>query len=103
MTSNVRAARKLLRTLRAEERDSEMVDALGVLLVASAELTDACLAPGSKVPVYARVKAIQATGGILAQIAGQVQPVPEDDAFGRFIAGLTKPTPGAADSSRRWD
>jgi hypothetical protein len=101
-----RSARSISTALRRRIRELGGTEELdrrdGVLIAAlttAAELADACCAPDSDVPVYARVKAIQAVGELEERLYQRtVRPRP--DAFAEFLAELSVPTHG--NGSARW-
>jgi hypothetical protein len=96
---NLRAARKMTRLLRKQDRLEEVSEALLVLLRSSAELADLVSSPGplNDTPVYARAKVLAGHAAMLGQLAALVGVVQEDSGLDRFLAGLSEPGPGSTD------
>jgi hypothetical protein len=68
-------------------------------LTTAAELADACCAPDSDVPVYARVKARQAVGDLEERLHQRTDR-PAPDGFTELLKELSTPTHG--NGSARW-
>jgi hypothetical protein len=99
---NLRAARKLLRSLARQERLDDVAAALGQLMVTSAELADMVSldTPENDVPIYARSKVLSGHAAMLGQLHQMVGPVVEDSAFDRLMTEIATPGPGSNDGNR---
>jgi hypothetical protein len=88
---NARAAAKLVRLLRTQDRLGEVEEALVALIVTSATLVDATTAD-SKAAAYAKAAVVRTHGGLIEQLRGSVGVGPGSERFAALIAELSKPS-----------
>jgi hypothetical protein len=91
--------RKRLRELGGADELDQCAGVLIATLTAAAHLADACCAPDSDVPVYARVKALQLVGDLEGRLHERIGQ-PESDAYAEFLKEMSTPVDGNGEPGR---